>query len=457
MNAETILCPVRRWADATPESLALLTPEHTWTWADLDRRVTEEEGILLDSTVPGFRLAVHAPNSPDLVVLVLAALRTGHVLAPFSTRWPEASVHKQLARIGCDGLLDLTKFRHPASTVHSPRPILLHRPATIIFTSGSTGRPKAVLHTVGNHVMSARGIIEALGLRPGDHWLLDLPLYHVGGLAIVYRCALAGATMVLPAPQTPTAEAFQHFAITHASLVATQLYRLLQATTAPLATLRALLLGGSAIPPGLLDDAHARGWPVHTSYGLTEMASTVTMTPPAGPRSALATSGRLLAHRGLAIRDGEIVVRGATRFAGYVEGEHLLEPFDATGWFATGDLGEVDTNGWLRVTGRKDNQFISGGENVQPEAIEAALAALPEVARAVVVPIDDEEFGQRPVAFVQMIEGCAPDGAALREALANTLPRFMRPVAVHSWPVFQEGLKPDRRALEAEAERLKKK
>ncbi|NNF59608.1 MAG: o-succinylbenzoate--CoA ligase, partial [Rhodothermaceae bacterium] len=139
---------------------------------------------------------------------------------------------------------------------------------------------------------------------------------------------------------------------------------------------------------------------------------------------------------------------------GYVEGERLLEPFDAVGWFATGDLGEVDTDGWLHVTGRKDNRFISGGENVQPEAIEAALTALPDVAQAIVVSVSDEEFGQRPVAFVQMVDDTAPDAAALQEALADTLPRFMWPVAMYPWPAHPDGMKPDRRALCAEAERL---
>ncbi|NNF56971.1 MAG: AMP-binding protein, partial [Rhodothermaceae bacterium] len=310
MSAATIPCPVRRWADATPDAPALRAPERTWTWTDLDRRVTEMEAALRARCAPGSRLAVQAPNSPALVALVLAALRTGHVLALLSTRWPEAGVQDQLARIGCEELLDLAELRPPSSTAHRSLPIPLRRSATIIFTSGSTGDPKAALHTVGNHLASARGMIEAVALKAGDRWLLDLPLYHVGGLAIAYRCALAGATIVLPAPRTPTTEAVQRFEVTHASLVATQLYRLLQAEATPPAWLRVILLGGSAIPSGLLNDAQARGWPVHTSYGLTEMASTVTMTPAAASRAALATSGRVLPHRELAIRDGEIVVRG---------------------------------------------------------------------------------------------------------------------------------------------------
>lgn len=451
MSAETISCPVRRHAEAQPEAPALVLPEGIWTYAELDRRVAAAATHLLDRAPVGARLAVQAPTSPGLVVILLAALRTGHVLAPLSPRLPAAASRARLTQIGATLLDEALPRIYPKASAE-PRAVSLDRPATIVFTSGSTGTPKAALLTAGNHVWSARGWSARLPLGPGDRWLLNLPLAHVGGLAVVFRCVLAGAAVALPAPKTPTAQALQVLGATHASLVATQLYRMLRADAAPLTGLKALLLGGSAIPPGLLDEAHARGLPVITSYGLTEMASTVTATAPGAPREALATSGTVLPHRELTLRDGEILVRGRTRFAGYVEGDAVVEPFEAGGWFATGDLGTLDAQGRLHVTGRRDNRFISGGENVQPETIEAALLALPGVRQAVVVPVPDAEFGERPAAFVETAAG-AVEAEALAGALREQLPGYLVPVAFFDWPEEGGELKPRRADLRAEAAR----
>ena len=160
----------------------------------------------------------------------------------------------------------------------------------------------------------------------------------------------------------------------------------------------------------------------------------------------------MLAHRSLAIsKDGEILVGGRTLARGYVTGRGLRPLTDAEGWFHSGDLGELDGTGRLRVAGRRDNMFISGGENIHPEAIEAALNGLPGVARSVVVAVPDAEFGRRPVAFVQMLDGTPPDGADIHARLAGAghLARFMWPARVLPWPSHtpRTGIKPDRRAL----------
>ena len=233
-------------------------------------------------------------------------------------------------------------------------------------------------------------------------------------------------------------------------MVATQLYRLIQEDGSKNETLKALLLGGSAIPASLLEAAHARGLPVHTSYGLTEMASQVTTTPPGASPAALQTSGLVLPHRQLRIApDGEIWVRGETLFQGYVEERAVPTSVDASGWFHTGDTGALDEEGYLHVQGRKDNLFISGGENIQPEEIEHALTHLEGVARAVVVPVPDPEFGFRPVAFVQTRAGWQKSLSDLGSCLEQSLPRFKIPVAFLPWPEERDraAMKVDRHVL----------
>ena len=440
------------------------------TYADLDRRVTATAAWLHDHGLQrGDRLAVYRPSDVGALVLLLAAFRAGVVVAPLSTRQPAAAVPPLLERIACRTLaaapdpawtgLDVLDLEAPPTDHRPPSTAYWHldASATLVFTSGSTGEPKAALHTLGNHVASARGAVGFFDLKPEGRWLLNLPLYHVGGLGVLFRCVLAGAAVVLPGEGASIEETVEARGVTHLSLVATQLLRVLRGDRPEvLAETKAILLGGSAIPPGLIADAHARGLPIHTSYGMSEMASTVTATPPGATLDALGTSGVVLPHREVGlVDDGEILVRGATLFAGYADGDRVERP-DRDGWFPTGDLGawdEVAGERMLRVVGRKDHRFISGGENVQPEEVEAALGRIEGVRQAVVVPVADAEFGQRPVAFVEA-EAWRPE--AWREALAASLARFKIPVAFHPWPEdAQAGMKVSRAALHARAEALR--
>lgn len=225
---------------------------------------------------------------------------------------------------------------------------------------------------------------------------------------------------------------------THLSLVTTQLQHLLEQPSRCERLnrqLKAVLLGGSSFASTLIDRAVAAGLPLAKSYGLTEAASQVTTTAPGDSRETLGTSGHLLPHRELKITAaGEILIRGKVLFAGYWRDGDIDSARDRDGWFATGDRGMLDSEHRLIVTGRRDNMFVSGGENIQPEEIEHALVALPEIREAVVVPIEDRSYGQRPVAFVQLVEGVRLDAEHLRHALQEHLPRFKVPDHFYPWP-----------------------
>ncbi|PSQ94138.1 MAG: o-succinylbenzoate--CoA ligase [Bacteroidetes bacterium SW_7_64_58] len=448
-------CPVHRHAQARPRTLALWTPERRWTYAELDASVAATSAQLRDADLPdGSRVALRLHRGPDLVILLWALWRTGRVAMPLSTRLPAPEARRTAQRMGAkllvtrdSALLDgesdpeactpdrIVEREGGGDPTPGVRPI--HRRASLIFTSGSTGTPSAVLHSWANHLYSAKGSNANLplrperseevvsGLRPGDRWLLSLPLYHVGGLAILVRCALAGAAVAIPDRDASLSAALGTTGATHLSLVATQLRRLLDAQDGPLPRrVRGMLLGGGPLPETLLRRGHARGWPLHTSYGSTEMASQVTTTPPGAPLADLRTAGRCLPHRRLRIDDE---------------------------WFPTGDLGHLDAQGRLHVRGRTDRQFVSGGENIQPEEIEAALERLTGIERAVVVPVPDEEYGDRPVAFVRSTTGTVLDD--WRASLATVLPRFKLPDAVHRLPdaAVQDRMKVDRELLRRRA------
>ncbi len=474
---ETISCPLHQAALRDPDSPAIVRDGTTISYKELDRLVSAASERLAGLGLErGMRVALYLPKTEHYVVLLLALLRAGAVSCPVSTRLPLDGVAAVLGRAGCEALISdaesldsldpetrrlslkdvLTGENDaPRFALRSPGPLVLDRAATVVFTSGSTSTPKAAMHTFGNHYYSALGSNTNIPLAPGDRWMHSLPLYHVGGLSVIFRCTLAGATIVLPDSRSSLGEAIVDSGATHVSLVATQLRRLLEEGI-PAGHLKAVLMGGGPTPGDLVDEAVSRGFPIHTSYGLTEMASQVTTTPSGASSEKLRTSGQVLPHRQVSISpEGEILVRGETLFAGYVEGEAVDLPLDERGWFHTGDLGDLDEDGYLDVRGRKDNLFISGGENVQPEEIEDALRRLDSVEDAVVAPVPDAEFGFRPVAFVRMADGTPPP-PDLAAALEPILPRFKIPVSFHDWPegAGQAGMKVDRDFFRQRALRL---
>ena len=453
-------CPLRKWAENAPSRPAVLAAHEAVRYGELDRRVSAAAaGLRARGLRTGDRVAMLFPPGIEYLTIMLALFRLGATVCPLSTRLPERGVREGLRILGARALITSKSLLLPEVEVLAPSECLaggapqarlhahfeLHRPATIVFTSGSTGAPKAAVHSFGNHFFSALGSNRNLPLSPDSRWLLSLPLYHVGGLAIVFRCLLAGAAVALPG-RAPMGEALRRLGVTHVSMVSTQLRRFLREGGGGRDGLRAVLLGGSAIPPGLIEAAHEGGLPLHTSYGLTEMASQVTTTPPGAPLETLMTSGRTLPYRELRLAgDGEVLVRGETLFLGYVTDGDVRLPLDDEGWFHTGDLGALDEDGYVRILGRKDHLFISGGENIQPEAIERALCRIEGVTRAVVTPKPDEEFGARPVAFVEVAPG-GPSVEELQARLSEELPRFMLPVRYLPWPEGggQKGLKVDR-------------
>lgn len=231
-------------------------------------------------------------------------------------------------------------------------------------------------------------------------------------------------------------EAVKASGATHLSLVPTQLLRWMEDPLFDIANIRRVLLGGAPLPENLKSQALQQGIPIALSYGMTETASQVTATPPGEDPIG---SGKPLSHAEIRIsEDGEILVKAESVALGELVQDGLESITDADGWFHTRDLGRLE-DGVLFVEGRMDLQFISGGENVQPETIERALVKLQGISEAVVVAKPDEEFGFRPLAWVDMditLEQVEQWNLALREEL----PGYMIPVEYRTLPPL-EGIK----------------
>lgn len=462
-------CPVGAWAASAPGRIALRAPDAVLTYGAWHERVlTATQRLRAAGVERGSRLALSRPNGVDLLTLLMAAFRIGAIACPLNPAFPEEYRKTLLERLGStlgisgggwggggtSGQGGLSGRSGPSGAA-PPRAVWrLDLPATIIFTSGSTGAPEAAALSLRNHVEAARLSNANIPLGPGDSWLLSLPLHHVAGFGVLFRCLIAGATIVLPDPGVGLREYAAVSGAAHISLVARQLAQWLDGASAGPRP-NAILLGGSAIPAPLLDRALDAGLPVHTSYGMTETASQIAATPPGATRAQLATSGRPLARDSVRIGEGGLIeVNGPTRFLGYWADGAVHAPFGEDGWFRTSDCGYFDADGFLHVTGRKDNVFIAGGENIQPEAVERALLRLPGITRAVVAPAPHPEFGATPAAFVECDGPLDPGG--IREALGRVLPRFQIPRHIFAWPadLGQEGMKISRRDFAEEAERL---
>lgn len=471
----TIRCPLQEAAQISPHEPAIVSDERIIPYHELDELASRVAAHLGEAGVQaGARVAIYLPPDWRAIAIFFGILRARATACFINTRLPRAAVLAQIRQIGSERVVayiqdpaaaDLAGLQvlHPAMLL-APREapvgetvwkVELDQPATIVFTSGSTGEPKAAVLSYGNHYYSARGSNLNIRLGSRDRWLLSLPLYHVGGLGVVFRCVLGGATMVILEAGQAIETSQSLYDITHLSLVATQLIRLLRVENLPasFAKVKAILLGGGPIPASALVEAMRRGWPVLPSYGLTEMASQVCTARPVAPPAQRMTAGPPLRYRQVRISPaGEIEVRGETLFLGYLEDGAVRPQRTADGWYATGDLGELDAHGNLVVKGRRDFMFISGGENIQPEEIERVLGQLPEIEEAVVVPVADPEFGERPVAFVRYRSAPVAE-EALRHRLAQALPKYKIPKAFLAWPDDAEpGRKPDRVKLTLEAQ-----
>jgi len=296
--------------------------------------------------------------------------------------------------------------------------------AAIMVTSGTADVPKGVELTRAGLEVMGRGYSAGVGATASDRWLACLPLHHVASLGIVARSYVTGVPLTVHehfdierVARSPATEG-----TTIVSLVPTALRRLLDAG-APLHEFRCVIVGGASCPPELRSRAERNGVTIVDAYGLTETWS------------GCALDGAPI--EGATIRiadDGEILVRGAMVMRGYRrDPERTAEVLDADGWFRTGDVGSIDANGRVTVTDRKKDLIITGGVNVSPTEVEAALSHHPALGDACVIGVPDDEWGERVVAFVVPAPGrAAPSLAELRDFARDRLsaPKLPREVRV---------------------------
>lgn len=467
-------------AYSSPRHPAVIYEGRAISYGELAGRVAVVSGRLRHLGVcRGDRLALLMANRPEFVEILHAAARVGAVVVPLNARLSPTEIAQQLAdckprilfydsttRDTVAALRDESKVQGPKSNVPALQAISVDRDLqggaaafnavaaepdegrtaidlaavhSILFTSGSSGRPKGVQLTFANVFWSAIATGMNLGLRADDRWLVCLPFCHVGGFSVLLRSVIYGATAVVhnSFDAERVDRALDDDRVTIISVVANMLQRLLETRgdrPAP-PWLRCVTAGGGPVPLALLRASRELGFPVTQSYGLTETASQVTGLAPADAERKLGSAGKPLLGFEVDLRGadgpvvtgevGEILVRGPGVSPGY------LNPADDKnrdgGWLCTGDLGRFDDEGFLYIAGRCDDMIISGGENIYPAEVEAALQAHPAVAESCVFGVPDQRWGTAVAACVRLVPGMTATADDLAEHIRRHLARFKVP------------------------------
>ncbi|PSP79059.1 long-chain fatty acid--CoA ligase [Halobacteriales archaeon QS_1_68_20] len=486
------------WVGAWSERRAALTPDRVglvdrttgerYTYADLDARANRAARLLRRRGVErGDRVAVISRNRPALVDLFFATAKTGAVLAPLSHRLAPPELDEMLEDVdpallvveepfddltaevcavdesGCAPVLSLatdgdhvwTAYDEALPADDSPverADLSMNDPHLFLHTGGSTGTPKEVVIPHGSILWNSTNTITAWGLREDDVTPMVFPMFHTGGWNVITVPLFhVGGTVVLAREFDPEGilQTVDEEDATVLVAVPAMLRMMVQGDeweSTDLSTLRFAKSGGGPARESVMRAWWDRGVDLSQGYGLTECGPNNFAMPNDWPREKADSIGKPAPHVDARIVDedgdpveqgeiGELELSGPHAAVGYWRNaEETVDTF-GSGWVSTGDLARVDEDGYYYVEGRKKNMFVSGGENVYPPEVEDAIADHPAVEEVIVVPVDDEQWGQVGKAVVERAEPRSAEGASeddltveeLRDFLDDRLARFKHP------------------------------
>lgn len=476
-----------------PDADAVVHGQTRWTWRDLDQRVSALAAAMVQRGVtPGSCVVLDGPNHPEFIQAMFAIWRAGAVVAPVNSRLHDsdiasiASVCKPVAMIAHDSAtahvaavvsavdLDAGVLTWDAEAENPlweetaedeagrlcDAPVWCDDPAWYFFTSGTSGTPKAAILThhqlgyvVTNHIADLMPTIDETHTS-----LVVAPLSHGAGVHLLPQVA-RGAKTVLPSnPSLTPAEAWELIErehVTNMFTVPTIIKLLVEDPSAHehnLDSLQHVIYAGAPMPT--VDQQRARevlGDALTQYYGLAEVTGNITVLPgrhhdrPTPDGVDFGSCGFARTGMQVSIQDeqgvevtagvsGEICVAGPGVFRGYLDNPTANEAAFREGWFRTGDIGFLDPEGYLYITGRVSDMYISGGSNVHPRDIEEKLLKHPGVNEAVVFGVPDPKWGEVGVAICVPTPGVDTDADEIRDWLSVHMARYKVPKALVFWP-----------------------
>ncbi|MCD4851934.1 o-succinylbenzoate--CoA ligase [Arthrobacter sp. AK01] len=470
---------------------ALISGSHVLSYAELAERTDQLANALRDRGVAkGDRVAYLGENHPSFVETFFACGLLGAIFVPLNTRLAAPELQFQLEDSGARLLINADALEGVASAsvkdtlvthrlvvapdggtagsaVELPsgveqygeviaaaagmpldQAVTLDDGAMILYTSGTTGKPKGALLTHGNITWNCFNTVVDMDLNRNDVALMISPLFHVASLDMgLLPMLLKGATVVLETKFDPgrVLELIGQHKVTTLNGVPTTFQMLCdhpEWSTADLASLDKLTCGGSAVPQRVLDAYEERGIGFTSCYGMTETAPGATMLPVSRSKEKAGSSGLPHFFTDVRIADplggvaalgavGEIQISGPNVIKEYWNRpEATADSYADSSWFRSGDMGHQDEEGFLFVSDRIKDMIISGGENIYPAEVEAAIADLPAVGSVAVIGVADDKWGEVPRAIVTLREGATLTEEQLRSHLESRLARYKIPKSV---------------------------
>lgn len=408
---------------------ALITSGSEISYKELNERITKTSAWLSSKGIKEHtKAAILSSNNPGYVILLSALWNLNACVIPLNIMLSDSELI-EIINFSDAEFLFYNKDEKPEPEVTIPR-IDMSKTSTgsgsikvpgldpdavslVMFTSGATGRPKGVMHSLNDLLNSSDNSNDLLNQKPEDRWIASLPFYHIGGLSIIIRTFRYGSSLVIPSSlkNDSLTGAFNDLKPTHASLVSTQLKRMLESGWKPSAELKKILLGGGFADVKLIKDAISAGCKISNVYGSTETSAFVTAGNTETAINKPLSSGRALGSNKIFIvddqlneekagRTGEILILSRALFHGYYKDEKESAKKLTSKGFRTGDVGHLDKDGDLFVEARRTDLIITGGENVNPLEVETALNNIPGISDSCVFAMPDIEWGQIVAAAV---------------------------------------------------------
>jgi len=465
--------PARR-AAISPDRVALVFGEERTTYAQLHERILRVAGHLHEAGVRrGDRVAYLGPNHPAFVETMFATYRLGGVFVPLNFRLASPEIDYMLEHSGARVLVYAPEcapvVRGSTRVAAVPTVVTLAdhaawlaatAPATaavavaaddaacILYTSGTTGRPKGAVLTHGNVIWNCYNLLVSVDVASDEITLVGAPLFHVAALN---QCLLptflkGGCSVIMPSWSVDGAfDLIARHRVTWMFGVSTMFAALAQSARwadADLSSVRNLMTGGAAVPGALIRTYLERGLTFCQGYGLTETAPGATFLEARESTEHVGSAGVPVFFTDVRCvqpdltdtepgEPGEVLVRGPNVTPGYWnDPEATAASFVEDGWFRSGDVATVDEAGHYFIVDRIKDMYVSGGENVYPAEVEAAIFEHPAVAEVAVIGVPDERWGEVGRAFIVAAPGREVDGAALRSFLEGRLARYKLPVYV---------------------------
>lgn len=364
------------------------------------------------------RVGLYIGNDIDSVILVHACWLAQIEIAMINTRLTTTEMTYQMKSVNVQMILTTKEFDLPShqvltfnqlseySETSNHKQFDINHIASIMFTSGTTGPQKAVPQTFKNHYASALGCKDSLGFDQQTTWLSVLPIYHISGLSVILRAVIEGFTVRLlnkyNTEDMLTIIRNEH--PTHVSLVPQTLKWLMDAGLNEPYSIEKILLGGAKLSSTLIQQALNYQLPIYNSFGMTETCSQFLTASPDMLAKRYDTVGKPSDNVEVRIKHpnekghGELLIKGDNVMNGYLYPKNLNDTFEDV-FFKTGDIAEIDSDGFVMVYDRRKDLIISGGENIYPYEIETVAKTFNCIEDAVCIPKEDDTWGQIPALY----------------------------------------------------------